>query len=42
MEIKLDQPLTIGVGGNGIIGRRVTLWMDNDMRCIAEGVIGFN
>ncbi|RYO80090.1 hypothetical protein DL764_009941 [Monosporascus ibericus] len=53
-EVRLAQPLPLGVGGDGIIGRRVTVW---SRRCraagggkgdeaallpVAEGIVGFN
>ena len=34
----------VGVGGDGIIGRRVTLWRSDDDGAgpVAEGIVGFN
>ncbi|KAF7535241.1 hypothetical protein G7054_g5562 [Neopestalotiopsis clavispora] len=44
-EIRLEEPLEIGVGGSGIIGRKVSVWRDSGngrgVR-IAEGIVGFN
>lgn len=41
----LDEPLEIGVGGDGIIGRKVSVWRDfgngRGVR-VAEGIVGFN
>ncbi|KAK6212374.1 hypothetical protein LQW54_005327 [Pestalotiopsis sp. IQ-011] len=41
----LDEPLEIGVGGGGIIGRKVSVWRDfgngRGVR-VAEGIVGFN
>jgi hypothetical protein len=45
MEVLLAEPLEIGVGGCGIIGRKITVWRGEgegeDIR-IAEGIVGFN
>lgn len=44
-EILLDEPLEIGVGGSGIIGRKVSVWrnMGNGLgQQVAEGIVGFN
>ncbi|KAF2102829.1 hypothetical protein NA57DRAFT_71814 [Rhizodiscina lignyota] len=42
-NMELRQPLQLSVGGDGVIGRRVTVhrdsWMDGVM---AEGIIGWN
>ncbi|ETS79851.1 hypothetical protein PFICI_07380 [Pestalotiopsis fici W106-1] len=44
-ELRLEGPLEIGVGGVGIIGRKVSVWRDSGngrgVR-IAEGIVGFN
>ncbi|KAI1144414.1 hypothetical protein F5Y05DRAFT_364611 [Hypoxylon sp. FL0543] len=42
IEVPLSHPMKIEVGGDGIIGRRVTLWSQHDMDPIAEGIIGYN
>jgi hypothetical protein len=42
MEAELCQPLMMGVGGDGIIGRRVTIWTLNATAPIAEGIVGYN
>ncbi|KAI0129040.1 hypothetical protein BJ170DRAFT_594860 [Xylariales sp. AK1849] len=42
MEAELNRLLTVGVGGDGIIGRRVTIWTPNAMEPFAEGVVGYN
>ncbi|KKA29474.1 hypothetical protein TD95_003401 [Thielaviopsis punctulata] len=39
-DILLAKPIDIGVGGDGVIGRRISLVMDGE--CIAQGIIGFN
>jgi hypothetical protein len=40
---QLDQPLNLGVGGNGIIGRRISIFEDAMLkRHIAEGIVGWN
>ncbi|KAH8673508.1 hypothetical protein BX600DRAFT_455445, partial [Xylariales sp. PMI_506] len=41
MEAELSQPLELGVGGDGIIGRRVTIWAPDAIEPIAEGIIGY-
>lgn len=44
-ELRLEEPLEIGVGGSGIIGLKVSVWRDSGngrgVR-IAEGIVGFN
>ncbi|KAI0006896.1 hypothetical protein F4779DRAFT_543233 [Xylariaceae sp. FL0662B] len=42
MEVELSHPMKIEVGGDGIIGRRVTMWAPNAMDPVAEGIIGYN
>ncbi|KAI2602794.1 hypothetical protein GGR54DRAFT_644695 [Hypoxylon sp. NC1633] len=42
MEVPLSHPMKIEVGGDGIIGRRVTLWSQQAVDPIAEGIIGYN
>ncbi|KAI1075375.1 hypothetical protein F5B20DRAFT_385904 [Whalleya microplaca] len=42
MEVRLSHPMKIEVGGDGIIGRRVTMWAQNVMDPVAEGIIGYN
>ena len=46
IRVSLAAPLDLGVGGDGIIGRRVTLWRDVDddggAGPVAEGIVGFN
>ncbi|EMR68174.1 hypothetical protein MGN70_002462 [Eutypa lata] len=45
-EILLTTPLEIGVGGDGIIGRRVTVWRRSGIADgefpVAEGIVGYN
>lgn len=44
-ELRLEEPLEIGVGGSGIIGRKVSVWRDSGNGrgvMIAEGIVGFN
>ncbi|KAI1413559.1 hypothetical protein F5Y13DRAFT_188991 [Hypoxylon sp. FL1857] len=42
IEVSLSNPMKIEVGGDGIIGRRVTLWSQHASDPIAEGIIGYN
>ncbi|KAI1443361.1 hypothetical protein F5Y02DRAFT_220791 [Annulohypoxylon stygium] len=42
IEVPLSHPMKIEVGGDGIIGRRVTLWSQHAVDPIAEGIIGYN
>ncbi|KAI2776495.1 hypothetical protein F4815DRAFT_449287 [Daldinia loculata] len=42
IEVPLSHPMKIEVGGEGIIGRRVTLWSQHAIDPIAEGIIGYN
>ncbi|KAI1373350.1 hypothetical protein F4677DRAFT_220021 [Hypoxylon crocopeplum] len=42
IEVALSHPMKIEVGGEGIIGRRVTLWSQHAVDPIAEGIIGYN
>ncbi|KAI1805573.1 hypothetical protein F4811DRAFT_209021 [Daldinia bambusicola] len=42
IEVPLTHPMKIEVGGDGIIGRRVTLWSQHAVDPIAEGIIGYN
>lgn len=42
MQAQLSSPLPLGVGGEGIIGRRVTIWKRNSTAPFAEGIIGYN
>ncbi|KAI0849487.1 hypothetical protein F5Y00DRAFT_235793 [Daldinia vernicosa] len=42
IEVPLSHPMKIEVGGEGIIGRRVTLWSQHAIEPIAEGIIGYN
>ncbi|KAI1101548.1 hypothetical protein F4804DRAFT_335181 [Jackrogersella minutella] len=42
IEVLLDHPMKIDVGGDGIIGRRVTLWSQYAVDPVAEGIIGYN
>ncbi|KAI2465330.1 hypothetical protein F4781DRAFT_435538 [Annulohypoxylon bovei var. microspora] len=42
IEVLLSHPMKIEVGGDGIIGRRVTLWSQHAADPIAEGIIGYN
>ena len=40
VELPLDVPLSLQVGGRGIIGRRVSLHARSEL--VAEGIVGFN
>ncbi|KAI1333504.1 hypothetical protein F5Y15DRAFT_343478 [Xylariaceae sp. FL0016] len=42
VDVELNQPLKIEVGGNGIIGRRVSVWTRHHADPVAEGIIGYN
>lgn len=42
MRAALPSPLMLRVGGEGIIGRRVTIWNRNAVAPLAEGIIGYN
>ena len=46
LEVKLPQRLEIGVGGHGIIGRRISMSQHvdnpNENAYVAEGIVGFN
>ncbi|KAI5863294.1 hypothetical protein GGS23DRAFT_525465 [Durotheca rogersii] len=42
IEVPLSHPMRIEVGGEGIIGRRVTLWSEQSSSPAAEGIIGYN
>ncbi|KAI1384377.1 uncharacterized protein F4822DRAFT_361960 [Hypoxylon trugodes] len=42
IEVPLSHPMKIEVGGDGIIGRRVTIWSQHAVDPIAEGIIGYN
>lgn len=44
-DVALDAPLDIGVGGDGIIGRRVSLCsgpVASPDNTVAQGIVGFN
>ncbi|KAG9253030.1 uncharacterized protein F5Z01DRAFT_675435 [Emericellopsis atlantica] len=44
-EIELPEPLSLTVGGDGIIGRRVSLCCRDDLdekTIVAEGIVGYN
>ena len=41
LELSLDEPLSLQVGSDGIIGRRVSLMSGTDTM-VAEGIVGFN
>lgn len=42
-EMKLRGQLELGVGGNGVIGRRISIFQDAAMSVrLAEGVVGWN
>lgn len=44
-EVLLDEPLEIGVGGLGIIGRKISVWRNmgnGEGERVAEGIVGFN
>ncbi|PNP40067.1 hypothetical protein TGAM01_v210264 [Trichoderma gamsii] len=43
IELPLDKPLSLEVGNDGIIGRRVSLYSRSvPTRLVAEGIVGFN
>lgn len=50
METALDKPVQLNVGGDGIIGRRVSMLQQRSPRSqhppqqllLAEGIVGFN
>jgi hypothetical protein len=45
LELSLDEPLSLEVGNDGIIGRRVSLFTGSSLgrdKVIAEGIVGFN
>ncbi|KAF4121887.1 hypothetical protein GMORB2_1727 [Geosmithia morbida] len=45
VEFELDSPLAVGVGGEGIIGRRVSLCsgpVASEENTVAQGIVGFN
>jgi hypothetical protein len=40
---EIDQCLDLGVGGDGIIGRRISIYEDAMLRRhVAEGIVGWN
>lgn len=45
MEMQLETPLDLRVGGNGIIGRRITL-KENEVpgkeQSLGDGIVGYN
>lgn len=43
IELPLDKPLSLEVGNDGIIGRRVSLYSRSvPNHVVAEGIVGFN
>ncbi|KAL7784621.1 hypothetical protein V8C37DRAFT_395476 [Trichoderma ceciliae] len=43
IELPLDKPLSLEVGNEGIIGRRVSLYSRSaPSKVLAEGIVGFN
>ena len=45
VELPLQGPLSLGVGGDGIIGRRVSLYSrlaSGQDKIVAEGIVGLN
>jgi len=40
LDLALDDSLSLNVGGDGIIGRRVTMMTRGEM--VADGIVGFN
>ncbi|KAL7929875.1 hypothetical protein V8C35DRAFT_284019 [Trichoderma chlorosporum] len=43
IELPLDKPLSLEVGNEGIIGRRVSLYSHSaPSQVVAEGIVGFN
>ncbi|KAI1127619.1 hypothetical protein F5Y10DRAFT_242304 [Nemania abortiva] len=42
MEAKLEQPMKIEVGVDGVIGRRVSVWTRQGVEPVAEGIVGYN
>ncbi|KAH8882292.1 hypothetical protein GQ53DRAFT_460056 [Thozetella sp. PMI_491] len=44
-EMPLDKPLSLEIGGAGILGRRVSMLQDgtpSENRFLADGIVGFN
>lgn len=39
---RIDQRLNLGVGGDGIVGRTVSIWDGQSNRVLGEGVIGWS
>lgn len=43
IELPLEKPLSLEVGSDGIIGRRVSLYSGSEPNhVVAEGIVGFN
>ncbi|KAI1293092.1 hypothetical protein F5Y03DRAFT_400183 [Xylaria venustula] len=42
VEVKLGRPMKIEVGADGIIGRRVSVWTQEGVGPVAEGIVGYN
>jgi hypothetical protein len=42
MAVELERPMKIGVGVDGIIGRRVSVWTQQGVGPVAEGIVGYN
>lgn len=45
LELALDEPISLQVGGSGIIGRRISIFSRQpspDNEAVAEGIVGFN
>ncbi|KAH8161014.1 hypothetical protein CIB48_g7237 [Xylaria polymorpha] len=42
MMYELERPVKMEVGADGIIGRRVSIWVRQSTEPLAEGIAGFN
>jgi hypothetical protein len=43
VQMEFDKVMNLSVGGDGIIGRRISIFQDISMKALlAEGVIGWN
>ncbi|KAI0441719.1 hypothetical protein F4803DRAFT_522356 [Xylaria telfairii] len=42
MMYELERPVKMEVGADGIIGRRVSIWIRQSTEPLAEGIAGFN
>ncbi|KAI0964923.1 hypothetical protein F4678DRAFT_468063 [Xylaria arbuscula] len=42
VEVRLGRPMKIEVGVDGVIGRRVSVWTQEGVGPVAEGIVGYN